>query len=168
MLIGVLIVLALAALGAVEAGQRLVDSRQRDTEEELLFVGEQYRQAILSYWRQGPGGAHSWPMQLEDLVEDRRFPQPRRHLRKLYADPMAPQTPWAVVRSGNGVIGVYSQAGGVPFRQTGFAEIQKGFDNAQRYSEWRFTVALPVSTPAPKPSNPGGPRLPSPSQRGVK
>jgi type II secretory pathway pseudopilin PulG len=139
-LIGVLVMLALAALFAVQTGQRLADSRQRDNEEELLHIGEQYRAAIESYWRLSPATARALPSRLQDLVEDNRFPQPRRHLRKLYADPLAPESPWGIVKQGNAVIGVYSQADGVPFRQTGFSEAQRGFDNAGSYSDWRFSA----------------------------
>lgn len=173
MLLGVLIVLALAALGAVQTGQRLVDERQRANEDELLFVGEQYREAIQSYWRASPRGVHAWPVKLDDLVEDRRFPEPRRHLRKLFADPLSPDTPWGVVRLGNAVIGVYSQASGLPFRQAGFSDQQRGFEDAQNYAAWRFVAAVPAvqAAPArpvaPRSSVPGGtptvqPPLPSP------
>jgi type II secretory pathway pseudopilin PulG len=176
MLIGVLIVLALAALGAVQTGQRLVDARQRANEEELLFVGEQYREAIQSYWRESPRGVHAWPVQFEDLIEDRRFPEPRRHLRKLFADPMSPETPWGVVRQGNALIGVYSQSIGVPFRQAGFSNLQQGFEAAQTYAAWRFVASVrngvagpsrPGTSQPPIPGNTATP-IPSPSQKGAK
>ena len=165
-LVGVLIVLALTALAAVQTGQRLADARQRENEDELLFVGEQYRQAILSYWRQSPGVVRTWPARLEDLLEDKRFPQKRRHLRKLYTDPMSPETAWGVVNQGSAVIGVYSLAEGLPFRQAGFSEAQRGFADAQRYADWRFVAAAPAAgasapppgSPQPNPSNPGGPK----------
>ena len=54
-LIGLLVALTLAAIAAVQTGQRLADSRRQAMEVELLFVGEQYRSAILSYWGGAPG-----------------------------------------------------------------------------------------------------------------
>ncbi len=160
-LVGVLIVLALAALAAVQTGQRLADARQRANEAELLFVGEQYRAAIQSYWRQSPGAVRSWPARLEDLVEDHRFPVPRRHLRKLYADPLAPATPWGLVNHGGALIGVYSRAEGTPFRQAGFNSVQLGFDAAQQYADWRFVASLPLPSGAAR--GPGGPKTPTPA-----
>jgi type II secretory pathway pseudopilin PulG len=152
-LIGVLVMLALAAAGAVQTGQRLADAQQRDNEEDLLWVGEQYRSAILAYAQQGPNGVRVPPMRLEDLVQDSRYPQARRHLRKLYADPLSPSTSWGVIRQGNGIIGVYSQAPGEPFRKTGFAATQTGFDNAKQYADWRFVAKLnlPPANPTPAP-----------------
>ena len=173
-LIGVLIALALTALLAVHTGQRLADTRQRENEAELLFVGEQYRQAIMSYWRASPVGMRSWPGRLEDLVEDRRSAVPRRHLRKLYADPLSPETPWGLLNQGGGVIGVYSLAPGTPFRQTGFSVAQRGFDGAQRYADWRFVAELPSAPAAPagpvpgKTPSPGSGPAPQPQSRGVR
>jgi type II secretory pathway pseudopilin PulG len=172
-LIGILIVLSLAALAAVQSGQHLSDTRQRANEEDLLYVGEQYRQAIESYWRQSPNGLRSLPARLDDLVLDPRFPQPRRHLRKLYVDPIAPEVPWGVIMLGKAVVGVYSQAEGVPFRQAGFSDVQVGFDNAQRYADWRFNFTVPAPAqapggkPAPNPSNPRAPATPAPVSRGA-
>jgi type II secretory pathway pseudopilin PulG len=168
-LIGVLIVLALAALGAVQTGQRLADTRQRANEEELLYIGEQYRQAIESYWRMSPGPVRTLPMRLEDLVQDPRFVQPRRHLRKLYADPLAPEVPWGELKSGNALVGIYSQAPGVPFRQAGFTAEQPGFANAQRYADWHFVVKLPptVGRAANNTSKPGAGIRPIPAPRGA-
>jgi type II secretory pathway pseudopilin PulG len=143
-LIGVLVALSLAALVAVQSGQRLADMRQRASEAELLSIGDQYRQAIESYWRLSPGGVRTLPVRLEDLVLDPRFPQPRRHIRKLYSDPMDLDSTWGVLRVGGAVVGVYSQAEGVPFKQNGFADGQIGFDNAQSYSSWHFNARVPT------------------------
>lgn len=148
-LVGVMVALALAALGASFVGQRLYDSRMRDAEEDLLWVGEQYRLAIESYWRNSPGGLRTLPTNLEDLVRDPRFPQVRRHLRKLYPDPTAPQRPWGLVRQGNGLTGVHSQSEGEPFRKTGFSDKQLGFDTAKTFAEWQF-VFRPVAAGVPQ------------------
>jgi type II secretory pathway pseudopilin PulG len=148
-LVGVMVALALAALGASFVGQRLHDSRVRDAEEDLLWVGEQYRLAIESYWRDTPGGLRTLPTNLEDLVRDPRFPQVRRHLRKLYPDPTAPERAWALVRQGNALMGVHSQSEGEPFRKTGFSDKQPGFDVAKTYAEWQF-VFKPTSVGVPQ------------------
>lgn len=147
-LLGVLAVLTLAALAAVHVGQRRAEQRQRDAEEELLFVGEQFRAAIEAYWRDSPARARALPRSLDDLLLDPRFPQPRRHLRRLYADPLEPGREWGLVRQGGAIAGVYSQAAGEPFRKVGFREAQAGFENALQYADWRFVARLPVTPPA--------------------
>lgn len=148
-LIGVLVLLTLAALAAAQVGQRRADQRQRDAEEELLFVGEQFRAAIESYWRDSPARARALPRSLDDLLLDPRFPQPRRHLRRLYADPLSPGLEWGLVRQGGAIVGIYSQAPGEPFRKAGFRESQSGFENALQYADWRFLARLPAAPPAP-------------------
>jgi type II secretory pathway pseudopilin PulG len=163
-LIGVMVLLALAALAAVQYSQRRVHERQREAEEELLYIGEQYRLAIESYWRNSPGRTRVLPTRLEDLVQDPRFPQPRRHIRKLYADPLDPGSAWGLVKQGNALVGVFSQAEGMPFRTTGFADANVGFDGATSYADWKFKAKVysaqppaaarpgsPAPTPAPQP-----------------
>jgi hypothetical protein len=108
----------------------------------LLFVGEQYSQAIESYWRKSPGGIRKLPAQIDDLIEDRRFPQPVRHLRKRFVDPLAPSQEWGLVRQGSALIGVYSQARGEPFRTTGFAADRSAFEGARSYSDWQFVASV--------------------------
>jgi type II secretory pathway pseudopilin PulG len=153
-LIGVLVLLTLAALAAVQYSQSRAHERQREAEEDLLYVGEQYRQAIESYWRNPPSRARVLPTRLEDLVSDPRFPQARRHIRKLYPDPLSPTSEWGLIKQGNALIGVYSQAAGVPFRTTGFAEVNVGFDNPTRYADWQFKAK--VFAPPAASSAPGG------------
>lgn len=152
-LVGVLVTLALAAAAAVDVSQRVADQRLRDAEEDLLDVGDQYRRAIESYWRSSPGAVRSLPTRLEDLVNDMRFPQPRRHLRKLYPDPVQPEVPWGLVRQGQAVVGVYSQSEREPFRRTGFATADVGFELAQRHADWRFVARLGTPPPAGAPAS---------------
>ena len=126
----------------------------------LLDVGDQYRRAIESYWRSSPGTVRSLPTRLEDLVNDMRFPQPRRHLRKLYPDPVQPEVPWALVKRGNQIIGVSSQSDAAPLRRTGFPPGLEAFTGVGQYSGWRFlfipraaigAAPAPALTPAVKP-----------------
>lgn len=154
MLLGVLVALTVVTLVTASAGMSMADATRRANEEELLFVGEQYRQAIDSYWRNSPTGVRQWPTKLEDLVEDKRFPQPRRHLRKLFRDPMAPKQDWGTVNLGLAIVGVYSRADGQPFRKVGFDESQSKFADARRYADWEFSAAAAL------PSGPGLGNLP--------
>lgn len=155
LLIGVLVFIALSALTAVHAGPRWIDARQRANEEELLFVGEQYRRAIESYWREAPNTVHKMPTSVDDLILDKRFPFPKRHLRKEFRDPLAPQQAFVEIRQGAVLIGVYSKAEGMPFRQAGFSGVQKDFNGAQSYADWKFSY-LPPSAPAAGAAPPTG------------
>ena len=51
--------------------------------------------------RSAPTTGRSVPTrrQLTELVEDRRYPMPVRHLRKLYGDPMTGQPDWAIIKA---------------------------------------------------------------------
>jgi type II secretory pathway pseudopilin PulG len=122
--------------------------QQREKERELLFVGTQFRQAIASYYHASPGGVNRYPMQLTDLVKDPRFPGMRRHLRRIYVDPMTGKTNWGVVRSfDGGVIGVHSVSEQAPIRRHFSGEPYKEFSGKARYVDWKF-VYLPMATPA--------------------
>src|SRR5580765_3092247 len=82
---------ALAAAGGVYS-----HVAQREKERELLFVGEQFRQAIALYYWRTPGGAHQYPKSLEALLEDQRWPVTQRYLRKIYRDPVTGTTDWGI------------------------------------------------------------------------
>lgn len=156
LLIGVLVLLALASLTAVQTGQRWFDTRQRESEQDLLFVGEQYRQAIESYWREAPNSVQQMPRSVDDLIRDKRFPFPKRHLRKEFRDPLAPAQAFAELRDGPLLIGVYSQAEGTPFRQSGFEGLQKTFNGAQTYADWKFNYGPAALSATPRGTAPGG------------
>lgn len=146
-------------LGLAELGPMWRDSSLRDREQELLFAGRQFRRAIESYAQQSPG-VPDLPRTLEDLLEDRRYPVVKRHLRRIYPDPMTGKPDWKLIRQGDRIAGVQSRSDGAPFMKTGFETHEDEFAEARTYAQWRFQYrpALPVvaggtSSPGTDPPN---------------
>ena len=139
--LGLLLFIAISGIGLAGVGQLWKTEAQRDREKELLFVGEQYAKAIASYYESSPGGAKSYPAKLQDLLLDDRFPVVKRHLRKLYRDPMTGTDEWGTIRQQGRIVGVYSQSATPPIKRYGFSGDWQGFDAAERYSDWKFTLA---------------------------
>ncbi len=135
-----------AAMGAsLAAGGVVWEVRvRREKEADLLFMGAEIRRAIAEYHRLTPQAAKELPVTLEDLVDDKRGPSVRRHLRRVYADPLTGRAEWGQVKVQGRLIGVYSLARGVPVRQGGFAEEDIGFSGARAYADWRFVAQVPM------------------------
>jgi type II secretory pathway pseudopilin PulG len=162
LLLGVMVFMAIGTLMASVASQRWVDARRRDAEEELLIVGMQYRKAIESYYFRSPGVPRQFPASLKDLVQDPRFPQTVRHIRRLWPDPVDPTQDWGLIRQGDRIVGVYSQSTGQPFRSANFdpALPAQQFANAKNYRDWHFVSAVGVFAAASAPGNGNLPGLP--------
>jgi type II secretory pathway pseudopilin PulG len=156
-LLGMLIGLMLLGIGLASYSQSWAVARQRAMEDELLFIGQQYQQALRSYY-QASGPARTLPAKLDDLVDDRRFPNPVHHLRKPYRDPLAPQTEWGLIMQGGVILGIYSQAPGTPYKQAHFDPPFENFAGAKTYADWRF-----VFFPRGLGPTPGGPAQPGPA-----
>ena len=110
---------------------------QRERERELLAIGAEFRAAIASYV--AAGIQRSYPRSLEDLLLDPRQPGIRRHLRRIYPDPMTGSTRWGIVRAADGgIAGVYSLSERRPFKQHGFEAADGAFAGARRYADWQF------------------------------
>jgi type II secretory pathway pseudopilin PulG len=134
-LIGALVLAALMGLGAVAYAELASHAAQREKEAELLFRGDQYRLAIESYYRHG----ETYPQRLEELLEDSRHPQPVRHLRKLYPDPITGSTDWGLVRAPEGgIMGVFTQSEAEPVKKGNFLPRDEAFAGARRYMDWQF------------------------------
>ena len=150
--LGMLIIVAVMGAGLAAFGQIYSHAAQRDKEQQLLFVGEQFRAAIESYHRKSPG-TNVYPKKLEDLVEDKRFPMPMRHLRRVYADPMTGGTDWGLVEApgGAGIMGVHSLSEDKPIKSANFGTKQEEFETAESYKAWRFVYspAAPTQQAAP-------------------
>jgi hypothetical protein len=86
-------------------------TRQRAAEEELLFVGDQYRKAIQRYYMSAPAGTRrTLPASLDDLLDDDRSLVPVHHLRRLYPDPITGSTEWGALRIGDRIAGADQNA----------------------------------------------------------
>lgn len=138
------------------AGKYWQNVVRREQEAELLFRGDQYRRAIERYYN-AKSGANKFPPNIDALLSDDRFPQARRHLRRLYKDPVtgedfglitaqtasgAAALP-ASVRTTPGIIGVYSKSDKEPLKQTTFPDEYKDFEGKKRYSDWKFLYTAP-------------------------
>jgi len=111
---------------------------RREKEKELLFVGEEFRRAIASYANTSPGGRRDYPAKLEDLLLDKRFPMPVRHLRRIYRDPLTADGEWTLIRQQGRIIGVASKSLEKPIKIAGLGTMQSDFEGAKTYAEWRF------------------------------
>ncbi|PSJ46739.1 type II secretory pathway, pseudopilin PulG [Zobellella endophytica] len=138
--LGVLFLIVLMGLGLAGTGQLWSLASQRAKERELLWVGNQYAQALRSYYRSSPG-VSLYPSRLEELLEDPRFPQVRRHLRRLYPDPVTGNLDWGLVRSIDGrIAGVYSRSTQRPLKQARFPSQWAEFEQMGSYADWRFVA----------------------------
>ncbi|MHB8982422.1 type II secretion system protein [Thiobacillus sp.] len=147
----VLMLIATIGLGLAMAGGLWQTDARRAREADLLFIGDQYRQAIRSYYELDPGQP-KLPQTLDDLTGDNRRPTPVRHLRRAYRDPMTGGEFVLIrARETQGIFGVHSSASGVPLKTAGFAAEYDTFADATSYSEWRF-VFTPATTAAPEPN----------------
>lgn len=146
--LAVLLTIAIFSAGIGTAAEVWHTARQREKERELLFVGEQLRQAIGRYYQHSPGPGRTYPRKLEDLLRDPRQQNLQRHLRKLYRDPITGLPEWGLLKAPDGgIMGVYSRSRERPLKKNGFAPVQRGFDTAKAYADWQF-VYLPQASPA--------------------
>ena len=167
-LLALLLVLALMGIALMAAVDVWSVTRQREREEELMFVGDQYRQAIQRYYYAAPGGARVLPASLQALLDDDRYPVPIHHLRRLYPDPITGTTDWGLLQVGDRIMGVYSNSEAVPLKQAGFALMYQHFAEQGSYRAWVFAfvaarrgaaaAAPPASAAAVPDFNPAPPK----------
>lgn len=136
--LGLLFAIAIAGIALAGTGVLWQLESRREKEKELLFIGEEYRHAIGSYYNKSPGAVKQFPEKLEDLVHDKRFPNPIRHLRRLYRDPMMAGSEWELIREQGRISGVASRSLDKPLKIAGFPPEQADFEDAASYAEWRF------------------------------
>lgn len=148
----VLFVVAIMGVALALTGEVWRTAAVREKEAELLFVGNQYRNAIARYYLSGP---RQYPRTLADLLKDPRKPSTERHLRRLYADPITGENEWGLIKAPDGgIMGVHSLSQKTPLKSANFRLRDKEFENATRYADWKFVFAAatqPWPNPASKP-----------------
>lgn len=138
-----LMLFAVAALGLGLAGFGTVWSTaaQREREAELLFIGGEFARALASYRALSPAGAAAYPQHLEDLLLDPRQPFVRRHLRRLYLDPMTGAADWQVDRVDGQIVAVRSRSTRQARRRAAlppWVTIAAEHADATRYCDWQM------------------------------
>jgi len=134
-LLALLIMLVLVGVGALGAAEVWSTTLKRERETELLFVGEQYRRAIQSYWKMSPG-RRAYPPSIDVLLTDNRFPNPVHHLRRVYRDPMTESGEFEPILQSNALMGIHSVSTDAPIKQANFAAPYKQFEKAESYAQW--------------------------------
>jgi type II secretory pathway pseudopilin PulG len=148
-----LAILAVAASLTIEVAET---TARRSAEAELLAIGREFDAAFASYARQSPPGTSRYPRTLADLVRDPRTAGMRRHLRRIYPDPITGTTDWRTIASPDGgIMAVSSNADGRPLREvaTPYAEANGASAPAFTYGEWLFG-AVPELGPNTRPIYP--------------
>ena len=142
--LGLLVVVMIMGAALASTGALYSHEAQREKERELIFVGHQFRQAIASYYRHSPG-TNAYPRTLDDLVEDKRFPMPQHHLRRIYLDPLTGKADWKLVGTpdGAGIMGVYSPSQKAPVKTANFDAADAAFKQAKKYADWQFVYVPP-------------------------
>lgn len=121
------------------AGEVWHVASKREKEQQLLFAGDQFRNAIKSFYQNSPGRSHRYPENLEDLLKDPRYPTTQRHLRKIYPDPISNSTKWGVVKGPAGeILGVYSLSEEEPLKKGNFSVADRSFEGQMKYKDWVF------------------------------
>lgn len=155
--VGLLIAIVFFGVGSVGAARVLASSERAEREAELLFVGNQFRQAIGSYYNTSPG-APRYPERLENLLLDPRFPAIRRHLRKIHIDPITGKAEWGLIKAPEGgIMGVHSLSEREPMKRSNFDFADQGFsetakstaDRPYSYRDWQFVFVPATRTSAP-------------------
>jgi len=142
--VGLLIVVALTAAGTAAVLGAGVQQQRRDGEATLLAIGAEFRRALVSYAAATPLGQPDAPRELAELLRDPRYPGVRRHLRRIYVDPLTGRPEWGLLRTPAGrIAGIHSLSRAAPLRQQGFPVGMEAFAAASRYDEWVFAPAAP-------------------------
>lgn len=139
-LLFLLVAVTILGLSAGIAGSTWTSIVQRSKEADLLWKGNQIREAIGSYYETPgtPGTPLRYPQSVDDLLKDNRSLKARRHLRQPYLDPMTGED-WEWIKAPEGGFkGVRSTSRKTPFKKDGFREENKTFVGMYQYRDWEF------------------------------
>lgn len=148
--VGVVLMMAVMSVAAVATLKLGAVMQRRAAEQELMAIGNEFRDAFISYANATPPGKPRTPPNLDALLKDGRFPTLRRHLRRVYVDPLTGEAAWGVIQAvpGPGIMGVYSLASGRPIKIGNFEVKYQDFEGKTSYAEWKFMAPTEVVSPA--------------------
>jgi type II secretory pathway pseudopilin PulG len=142
-----LMLVAFMGVGLTIAADLYATAMRRDKERELLFIGHEFRHALERYYI-AAAGQNQYPLTLEELLKDPRFPTARRHLRRVYADPITGKAEWSLVLQHGRIVGIRSLSTQRPIKQDNFDDDDAGLARKSRYADWVFTYPYDLFTPS--------------------
>jgi type II secretory pathway pseudopilin PulG len=165
------LIVLVTIIGLVGAATLKVDAllRRAAAEQELLETGAAFSAALKSYADATPRGQPTYPPSLQELLKDPRFPGIRRHLRKIFPDPVTGRAEWGIVYAAgqSGVLAVYSLSQAQPLKLANFDARFQNFENREHISDWKFgatgqalsvpgqlLAGVPPAVPAAAPASP--------------
>ena len=105
--IWLLIAVAITSAGLAATSTLYSASVARSKQIELQWVLQQYQVALKSYESATPIGQASYPRELAELLDDKRYVTVRRHIRELYAHPLEGEWGWKLIRRPDGrIVGI--------------------------------------------------------------
>jgi type II secretory pathway pseudopilin PulG len=140
------LIILVTVIGLVGAATLKVDAllRRAAAEEELLDIGAAFSEALRTYAEATPKGQPAQPPSLQELLKDPRVPGVRRHLRKVFVDPLTGKAEWGIVWANpgdrRGVLAVYSLSKAAPLKVANFDKRFSGFENKKQVSDWKFVA----------------------------
>lgn len=163
------VIILVAIIGLVGAATLKVDAlmRRAAAERELLETGAAFSAALRSYADATPRGQPQQPPSLQELLKDPRFPGVRRHLRKIFVDPITGTAEWGIVYAGSvngkgsGVLAVYSLSKDRPLKVANFDARFQNFENKEHISDWKFAASGQAVSQAGQGQGQAPGRLPS-------
>lgn len=138
-LLAMLVIINLMGLSLSLCGKYWYTAKKREMEKELIFRGCQFIRAIDSFYTSSPGSTMTYPSSLGDLLRDPRFAHKKRHIRRIYKNPIEPYNDWqAIVGKDKRIRGVYIKSEAEPLKKDNFPSELSHFIGKERYSDWRF------------------------------
>ncbi len=153
-----MMVVAIMGIMLAAAAQSWKTVMDREREEELLFRGAQYKDAITRWYKPRPGDRPPPALNdLKDLLRDPNTVSTARYLRNLYKDPMTGQD-WVPIKGGStgGIIGVASSSEQQPIKQANFPKGLELLEGKNKYSEWQFVYQQATATTTTGTAKPAG------------
>jgi type II secretory pathway pseudopilin PulG len=125
-----LLLVAVTGFGLAAISEAWSHARLREKETELVWIGNQFRQAIALYYNRSSGPVGRYPPTLDDLIEDRRFPNPQRYLRR-----------GLIKAPDGGIMGIYSTSTRAPVKTVHNERTGVTYTETAGYSGWAFVYA---------------------------
>ena len=138
-----LFMVAAMGFGLAHFGTLWSTAARKERETELLFVGGEFARALASYRSAVPGETVPGPRRLEELLEDPRFPFPRRHLRRLYRDPVTGAADWVLERREGYIVGLRSRSAAPALKSAGLPPWVVAPAGPLLHRDWLFQPVTP-------------------------